>query len=508
MPDQSVLDLKSLSRRRFIKGSAMVAGAFTLAPYLSKLDAFAAPPVADNEGILITIFLAGGNDGLNMVAPVADPAYASLRPTLKIAGGYDVGSGLALHPSLAELKGRFDQGKVAIVRGVGYQPPDLSHFSSTDIWMHGWGGGGVPTTGWVGRYLDGLPNTEHESMYGVVLHGGVNEHLWGAVSNASSLPLSISGAFGIDRSDPSDAWMYDALINMGNGASGLGDLGDLYDNNEMEFLQLAQRIEPAYDFDPPTADISQQLVLAAHLINANLGVRVFDTELDGFDTHSDQADWHATLLGQLDTAIAAFDLALDPRWRGAGDDHDVLRVRPAPRGGRRRGNRPRHRGAGVRDRRSREGRAPRRAAQPHRPRRQREPRAGRRLPRLCTRTSCTPGSTPMTRACSAGPTPASRCSPRARPHPSPVRSRGTGSPVPRWRTGLRPRHDVRVGRARVASDRRGRGDADAHGHVVGRARAAASSASATRYRTARSNGTLRTPSWEWQRRRRARGTGW
>ena len=49
----------------------MVAGAFTLAPYLSSLDVFAAPPVADNEGILITIFLAGGNDGLNMVAPVA-----------------------------------------------------------------------------------------------------------------------------------------------------------------------------------------------------------------------------------------------------------------------------------------------------------------------------------------------------------------------------------------------------------------------------------------------------
>ena len=75
-----------------------------------------------------------------MVAPVGDPAYATLRPTLKIANGHSVGDGLALHPSLTKLKARFDQGKVAIVRGVGYQPPDLSHFSSTDIWMHGWGG--------------------------------------------------------------------------------------------------------------------------------------------------------------------------------------------------------------------------------------------------------------------------------------------------------------------------------------------------------------------------------
>jgi uncharacterized protein (DUF1501 family) len=316
LPDLSVLDLQSLSRRRFLKGSAMAGGAFALAPYISKLSAFAAPPVADNEGILITIFLSGGNDGMNMVVPSGDPAYAALRPTLAITNGLSVGDGLSLHPSLTALKARFDQGKVAIVRGVGYQPPDLSHFSSTDIWTHGWGGGGTPTTGWAGRYLDALPNTANESLYGVGLHGGVNAHLTGTVSQASSLPLHIDDAFGIDRTDPSDARMYDALIGMGNGSSELGPLGDLYDNNEMQFMQLAQRIGPAYDFASQDTDFAQQLVLAAHLINANLGIRVFDAGLDGFDTHSDQLGWHATLLGRLDSAIELFYAALDPRWRG------------------------------------------------------------------------------------------------------------------------------------------------------------------------------------------------
>ena len=74
----------------------------------------------------------------------------------------------------------------------------------------------------------------------------------------------------------------------------------------MEFLQLAQRIRPAYGFADQPTDIEQQLVLAAHLINANLGIRVIDTGLDGFDTHSDQADWHATLMARLDAAIDAF----------------------------------------------------------------------------------------------------------------------------------------------------------------------------------------------------------
>ena len=315
MPDVSLFDRHAFSRRRFLQGTALTAGVATLSPYLSKLEAFAAPPVADNQGILLTIYLGGGNDGLNMVSPVTDPAYATLRPNLKIMNGYSVGEGLALHPAMVKMKARFDAGNVAIVRGVGYQPPDLSHFSSNDIWTHGWGGNGTPSTGWLGRYLDQLPNAEHESLYGVALHGGVNAHLAGAVSHASSLPLNIGDAFGIDRSDASDARMYDELIRMGSSASGLGDLGDLYATSEMELLQLAQRIRTAYDFPDQATDISSQMVLAANLINANLGIRVIDTELDGFDTHSDQLGEHATLLSKLDTAIEAFYLMLDPRWR-------------------------------------------------------------------------------------------------------------------------------------------------------------------------------------------------
>jgi uncharacterized protein (DUF1501 family) len=310
-----VFDLQSVSRRRFLKGGAVTLGAAAVAPYLARLEAFAAPPVADNQGILVTVCLDGGNDGLNTVAPVADAAYTALRPTLGIAGGHSIGGGLALHPSLAKLKTRFDQGNVAVVRGVGYQPPDLSHFSSSDIWSHGWGGAGTPATGWLGRYLDGLPNTAHESLYGVSLNGSVGPQLVGAASQASTLPLSINDAFGIDRSDPSDARMYDTLIAQGNGSSGLGPLGDLYDDTERELMLLAQRIAPAYDFPDQPSNLATQLVLAAHLINANFGIRVIDTQIGGFDTHSDQATWHATLLSRLDTAIDAFFATLAPRWR-------------------------------------------------------------------------------------------------------------------------------------------------------------------------------------------------
>jgi uncharacterized protein (DUF1501 family) len=296
--------------------SAAGAGVVAATPYLSQLQAFAAPPVGDTQGILVTVFLGGGNDGMNTVAPVGMSRYAQLRPNLRITNGLSIGNGLALHPSLPKLKSRFDSGKVAIVQGVGYKPPDLSHFESQDIWMHGWGGSSPKMTGWAGRFLDGLPNTGTESLYGVSLHGNVNLHLVGDHAHPSSLPLRINDAFGIDRSDRSDARMFDAVKSFGVGSSGLGDLGDDYDTSAMELMKLTQRIRPAYGFADQPTYIEQQLVLAAHLINANLGIRVIDTVLDGFDTHSDQADWHATLMSRLDNAIDKFFKTLSTRWKG------------------------------------------------------------------------------------------------------------------------------------------------------------------------------------------------
>jgi uncharacterized protein (DUF1501 family) len=310
----NLFERNRFSRRRFMQYSAVGTGVVAVSPYLSKLQAFAAPPVADNQGILVTINLAGGNDGLNMVIPYADPQYPHLRSSLRVTNSLPLGSGLGLHPAMPKLKARYDQGKVAVVRGVGYKPPDLSHFTSGDIWMHGWGGSSAVSSGWAGRFLDRLPNAAHESLYGVSLHGSVGEHLQGDVAHPSSLPLNIGGAFGIDRSDPSDARMFDALASFGAGASGLGTLGDLYDQTESDLMMLTQRIRPAYGFADQPNSLQQQLVLAAHLINANLGIRVIDTELDGFDTHSDQRDWHATLLGQLDNAIAAFFATLSTKW--------------------------------------------------------------------------------------------------------------------------------------------------------------------------------------------------
>ena len=306
-----------MSRRSLLKWAAAGAGAGALGPMLGRMQALAAPAVGAREGILVLIQLSGGNDGLNTPCPVADGRYYDLRGALAIppSQALSVGSGLGLHPRLVHMKHLYDQGHVAVVRGVGYQPADLSHFTSMGTWMQGWGGAPQsPASGWAGRIVDELPNADTEGLYAVTIGSSIPPHLTGRVSRASGLPLDIGGAFGIDRTDPSDRRMYDGLATFGVGSTGLGTYADLIGQTESRLMTLTQQIQPAYRGAMPGGYLAKQLTVCARLINANLGIRVLNTEFGGFDTHTDQAGAHAELMGELDDGINAFFATLSPAW--------------------------------------------------------------------------------------------------------------------------------------------------------------------------------------------------
>src|SRR5437016_14350137 len=135
------------TRREFLRTSMLgVAATWTLPVFLGKtffaLYAIAANAVTQTatgkDGtILVVLQLAGGNDGLNTVVPYADDAYHRARTQI----GHDpktvlkIDSYLGLHPNLAPLKSLYDNGKMAIIQGVGYPNPNRSHFRSMDIWQ-------------------------------------------------------------------------------------------------------------------------------------------------------------------------------------------------------------------------------------------------------------------------------------------------------------------------------------------------------------------------------------
>ena len=137
----------------------------------------------------------------------------------------------------------------------------------------------------------------------------------GSVARASGLPLRISGAFGLNRSEIENARMFDTVAAFGSGPTQLGPWGDLVGKTERNTLELAQRIQPAYLGEVPENDLARKLVLAARLINANLGIRVISVNLGGFDTHSDQPAWHAELMTDLDEGVGAFFSTLAAGFR-------------------------------------------------------------------------------------------------------------------------------------------------------------------------------------------------
>jgi uncharacterized protein (DUF1501 family) len=66
----------------------------------------------------------------------------------------------------------------------------------------------------------------------------------------------------------------------------------------------------------PNTALANRLKLAAQLIDADLGARIFYVAMEGFDTHSGQGPTHANLLTTLSGAMTAFYKDLAARGNG------------------------------------------------------------------------------------------------------------------------------------------------------------------------------------------------
>ena len=88
------------------------------------------------DPVLAVLQLSGGNDALNTIIPYADPLYADNRPSVRVSEDQvlKIDDHIGFNPALGPIKDLFDQGKVAIILGVGYPNPNRSHFRSMDIW--------------------------------------------------------------------------------------------------------------------------------------------------------------------------------------------------------------------------------------------------------------------------------------------------------------------------------------------------------------------------------------
>lgn len=304
-----------LGRRRFLQGALASAGAFAMLPSWMEHMAGAATPIGTHDGVLVVIQLGGGNDGMSLVVPRDGHRdhgrYRTARGSLAVSGALTLPDNLGLNPRMTKLKARYDRGRVAVVRGVGLPVDDLSHFSSTATWMAGTSSS-ARDTGWLGRWLDGVPEAS-EGLRAAQIGASVPLHLLGRASTVTAMDTR-GDLFGSDRSE---TWMppvYDAVRAMGRNNTGQGRLTDLVADTNASAMALARRLSAAYRPALPSTRLVSDLTLAARLINLDLGLRVISCSHGSYDLHDGHGYGYPILLGELDDAIEAFFATLEPAF--------------------------------------------------------------------------------------------------------------------------------------------------------------------------------------------------
>ncbi len=281
------------------------------------------PMQPDDDRVLIVVQLFGGNDGLNTIIPVDDPNYYAIRPTIAVPKdkAISVLSRVYMHPALAPKDSygfpqMFEDGRLAVVQGIGYENPNLSHFRSTDIWLSGFNSSDPEVRlldGWLGRYwskhLPGFPEQLPPDPIAVQIGGSL-----------SMLLQSPKGDIGIALSDPQK------FFELGQGLS--PDMTPMSDETrygrEFNFVRTVAEqcdkyssvVKNSFDKGKNVATYGdggfvQQMKLVARLISGGLKSKIFLVYMGGFDTHVQQQDeyqngLHPYLLGQLASGIGSF----------------------------------------------------------------------------------------------------------------------------------------------------------------------------------------------------------
>jgi uncharacterized protein (DUF1501 family) len=332
-----------------------VYGASMLSPRQFEEGIASAAAAAPGQPVLVSIFMAGGWDALSVLAPVGDPRYAALRPSLKLAPGagqaFSEDSRLMWHPSAAGLAQLHDEGKVTTFPAVGYTPQDESHFTSRHYWEVGELSVSA-ATGWMGRFLD-QTGTADNPMQGLALDATLAPALAAAqvpvatISNPATYALTATGLGNPIKASAVAA--YGQLGDIPGTSDAFGQARAAVRDASMVFGEVAPFAtssgQPGYSPPvtyPTTGDaFPQRLAALAAMLAAGVPITCSALTAPGsYDTHSDEAATLTTNLQATVDAVLAFQRDLEargiadrvliqlwsefgrrPRENGSGTDH-------------------------------------------------------------------------------------------------------------------------------------------------------------------------------------------
>jgi uncharacterized protein (DUF1501 family) len=316
-----------LNRRQFLTrtlaGSSLLAVGSVVPQFVA--NTALAAGVAKDDTTLVVIEMAGGNDGLNTVIPYADDLYHKNRPTLRQTKEQVVriDDYIGLNSGMKSFEDMLKEGSLAVVQGVGYPNPDRSHFESMDVWQSGDPKRKI-STGWIARSVADLQDSKGNVP---VVHIG-DKRLPLALQGAASGVVTINNEqpykLDLGPKDPdrqkARRQLLEQLAKPAETADDssllqfvqrrqvqtyttLDRLQEVLANQQMNQFVQAQKNNAFYN---QLTQLPIKLNLIANLINKGFGTRVFYCMIDGWDTHSGQAEPHRKLLGEVADGITTF----------------------------------------------------------------------------------------------------------------------------------------------------------------------------------------------------------
>lgn len=253
-----------------------------------------------SSNTLIVVYLRGGADGLNMVAPVDDDAYYRARPTISIGkkDAISLNGFFGLNPELAGLHRAYADGALAIVHGAGSEDSTRSHFEAQDRMEHGGNAGG----GWLGRYLTHSPSFVAGPLSVVAIGKAQPMCLWGA---PASVAMESFNQFSVGDTPPGFISELTKLYTLENDELASAARDALTAMEKVATLK-ADVYKPANGAAYPDDKFGTGLRQIAQLIKAGVGLEVATLDLDGWDSHFASATLMNPLMRRLSQGLSAF----------------------------------------------------------------------------------------------------------------------------------------------------------------------------------------------------------
>ena len=267
------------------------------------------------DPVLVVLQMSGAYDALNTIIPYNDPLYMDYRPVLKVEPEQvlAINDEVGFHPAMAPLKALYDQGKVAVLQGIGYPNPIRSHFRSMDIW-HTAEPAKMVTDGWLGRTIRDLDPDKENILTAVNFGRGLPRALAApGVSVASVGHLETYGVLTGIQGDDQRTEALDIFSRMYTPVIGTGAVNDYLSQTGLDALKGADILTSApqmysstvtYNGDP----FAQWLKNIAQVHLADFGTRILYTSLNPgtFDTHANQAITFPKLWREVSNAVSTF----------------------------------------------------------------------------------------------------------------------------------------------------------------------------------------------------------